>query len=266
MVMIVLLSYFHTKIGPKIFYSFPERELDRELSDRLYDNMTQQKEEEFFTQSFENIKLFNHYFQIRSEWARGKREMLMLSINFNQQISPEIEENISLFSKKFSERMQSNEGIYRGFYKSELSNYTDSDQEHIIKSNSLIKDWVKDLYWETLEDIRQKSEEEKLTLLLSDRYIFESLEKMAKELKTISREIQNSDTPLKNNKEINNSISNLNNTIDELYEGFITKMTMLDLENENDLFLSDEELDSNDHERKKELLRALKGEFTDNDE
>lgn len=264
--MIVLLSFFHTKIGPKIFYSFPERELDRELSERLYDNMTQQKEEEFFTQSFENVKLLNHYFHVHSDWARGKREMLMLSIMFNQQIPPEIEEWISILSKEFSDKMQSNEEIYKGFYKSELKNFEEKDQEKILEIHELIEQWIKDLYWDTVEDTRRKSEEEKLTLLLNDRYIFESLERMAGNLKIISELIQNTDTPLKTNTEINNSIANLDNTIDELYEGFIAKMSMLDLESDNDLFLAEEELDIDDEERKKELLRVLEGEVSNTED
>ncbi|MHA2398666.1 MAG: hypothetical protein ACXADU_07230 [Promethearchaeota archaeon] len=264
--MIVLLSFFHTKIGPKIFYSFPERELDRELSERLYDNLTQQKEEEFFTQSFENVKLLNHYFHVHSDWARGKREMLMLSIMFNQQISPEIEEWISILSKEFSDKMQSKEEIYKGFYKSELKNYEEKDQEKILEIHKLIEQWIKDLYWDTVEDTRRKSEEEKLTLLLNDRYIFESLERMAGNLKIISKLIQNTDTPLKTNTEINSSIANLDNTIDELYEGFIAKMSMLDLESDNDLFLAEEELDIDDEERKKELLRVLEGEVSNTED
>ncbi|MHA2049833.1 MAG: hypothetical protein ACW986_09485 [Promethearchaeota archaeon] len=264
--MIVLLSFFHTKIGPKIFFNFPEREVDRKLSDRLYDNLTQQKEEEFFTQTFEEVKLFNHYFQVHSDWARGKREMLMISIMFNQQISPEIEEWIAVISKEFSEKMQSKDEIYKGFYRSELNSYEVKDQEKIIENDALIKEWIKDLYWKTLEDTRRKSEEEKLTLLLNDRYIFESLEQMAGDLKIISEAILNTDHPIKTNIEINNSISNLNNTIDELYEGFIAKMTLLDFGNEDDLFLTDEELDIDDDEGRKELLRVLEGEVTDNEE
>ena len=55
----VILSYFHTRIGTSIFYSFPKAQLDKEMSDRLYDIMTQQKEQELFIHSFENIKIIN---------------------------------------------------------------------------------------------------------------------------------------------------------------------------------------------------------------
>jgi hypothetical protein len=185
---------------------------------------------------------------------------------FNQQISPEIEEWISILSKEFSDKMQSNEEIYKGFYKSELKNYEEKDQDKILEIHELIEQWIKDLYWDTVEDTRRKSEEEKLTLLLNDRYIFESLERMAGNLKIISELIQNTDTPLKTNTEINSSLANLDNTIDELYEGFIAKMSMLDLESDNDLFLAEEELDIDDEEKKKELLRVLEGEVSNTED
>ncbi|MFX1347030.1 MAG: hypothetical protein ACFFAI_18230, partial [Promethearchaeota archaeon] len=178
--MIVILSYFHTRIGTSIFYSFPETPLGKDITNRLYDIMTQQNEEEFFTHSFENLKILNFYFQIHSEWARGKREMIMLSIITNQQISAEIEESLSLLCKKFSQKMQLNEEIYTGFYNYELNKHDDVDKERIIKNENLIKQIVQDLYWETIEETRKKSEEEKITLLLNDRYIFESLEKMSR--------------------------------------------------------------------------------------
>ena len=93
---IVILSYFHTRIGTSIFYSFPKSQLDKELSDRLYDIMTQQKEEEKFINTFENFKIINYYFQISSEWSRGKREMVMISIIINLH-NDKKEEKIDVF-------------------------------------------------------------------------------------------------------------------------------------------------------------------------
>lgn len=259
--MIVILSYFHTRIGTSVFYSFPETPLGKEISDRLYDIMTQQNEEEFFTHSFENLKILNYYFQVPSEWARGKREMVMVSIIINQQISPEIEESLSLLCKRFSTQMQSNENIYAGFYIYELNKHDEVDKERIIENESLIKELVQDLYWETVEETRKKSEEEKITLLLNDRYIFESLEKMSKELKIISREIRSYEDPPKANSDIRNSISNLNQIIDDLYEGYIERMSSLDIENETGLLSPDDEMNDDLKKSKKELLQLLQGEI-----
>jgi len=258
--MIVILSYFHTKIGPSIFYSFPKIQVNKEVQDRIFDLMNQPKKEEFLTQSFESLKLLNYYFQIYSEWARGKKEMLMLSIMTNQQIPIEIEENISNSGKKFSEKMQSNEEIFTGFHIKDLNDYDDTDQERIRKNDSLIKDWVQDLYWEILDNTRKISEEKKITLLLNDRYIFESLEKMSREVKKISRAIDLSEDSLKKNINIRDAVSNLNEIIDDLYEGYIEKMTNVDIEDENSLFSIEEGVDTDAQKSKKELLRVLEGE------
>ena len=258
--MIVILSFFHTKVGPSIFYSFPQTQLAKEILERIYDIMDHPNKEEFFTQSFENLKLLNYYFQIESEWARGKEEMIMVSIMTNQQISPEIEESISILCKKFSEKMQLDKDIFTGFHIKELDNYDESDRERIIKNDSGIKNWVEDLYWELMEDTRRKSEEEKITLLLNDRYIFESLEEMSREMRTISREINLSRDSLKKNSAINNSISNLNKIIDDLYEGYMEKMTELDFDDKIGFFTKEEELDTDIQKSKKELIRVLEGE------
>lgn len=240
--------------------------MDKEISVRIFDIMDQPNKEEFLTQTFENFKLLNYYFQISSDWARGSKEMAMLSILTSQQISTEIEENLSNLCKKFSEKMQSNEGIYTGFHIKELNSYDEIDQERIRKNNLLIKDWVQELYWEILEITRKISEEEKITVLLDDRYIFESLEKMSREVKKISKEIDLSEDSVKKNLNIRNAISNLNNIIDDLYEGYIEKMTEINFELEQGVFSPEEELDTDTQKIKKELLQTLIGEFNEKEE
>jgi hypothetical protein len=259
---IVILTHFHTKVGPSVFYSFPKSQIDAEILERICDVMDQPNKEEFLTQSFDNVRLLNYYFQIDSEWARGKKEMVMISIMINQQISPEIEQIISQLCKKFSESLQSSEEIFTGFHIKELDNFNESDRNVIIQNDSLIKDQVQDLYWEILEDTRKKSEEVKITLLLNDRYIFESLEEMSRELKTISREISLEKHGLKDNANISSAISNLNHIIDDLYEGYMEKMTVLDFENEDSLLATDEGLNDDVQESKKELIRVLEGEVS----
>ena len=225
--------------------------------------MDQPNREEFLTQTFENLKLLNYYFQIYSDWARGKKEMVMVSVLIYQQISPEIEESISALCKEFSEKMQTTEDVFTGLHRKELNNHDENDKVLIKKNEFLIKSWLQELYWEILEDTRKISEEEKITLLLDDRYIFESLEKMSKELKKITEEINLLEDSLKANSTIRNSVSNLNRIIDDLNEGYIEKMTNIDIESE---FSGEEELDIDIQKSKKELLRALKGEFNREEE
>jgi len=228
--------------------------------------MTQQRGEEFFTQTFEEFKILNYYFQIPSDWARGFNEMLMVSIIIYRQISPEIEVSIGLLCKKFAEMMQSTEDIFTGFYRNEVSNYEKDDKARIMKNEPIIKEGINDLYWETLEETKKKSEEQKLTQIENDRYIFESLEEISAGLKIISEEIESSESNIKTNPNVKNSISNLKRIINDLFEGFIEKMTMLDLEEENDILSSNDESDIDIQERKQELLKVLKEEVTEEEE
>ncbi|GAH60485.1 unnamed protein product [marine sediment metagenome] len=70
---IVALSYFHRKIGPLVFYSYPESMLDEQLSARIANIMDQTVSEGFFTHSFEKNNSNNYYFEIHSDWARGNK-------------------------------------------------------------------------------------------------------------------------------------------------------------------------------------------------
>ncbi|MFX0071000.1 MAG: hypothetical protein ACFFAO_07915 [Candidatus Hermodarchaeota archaeon] len=265
--MIVILSYFHVRIGPLIFFSCPKNpQLDREISARIYEIMNQPDREEFFTQSFENLKLLNYYFQIPSNWARGGTELCMLTMLINQQISPEIEMIIKSSCKKFSEKMQSNEEIFTGFYINDLDEY-DDDKVRIKKNELLIKEWVEDLYRETLKDMRKKYEEQKITELFNELDIFESLGMMSKELQKISKEISSSESSLKENTTIKNSLSNLNKIIDDLYEGYMEKMAEIDIEIETDFFSSTEDESETDTQKsKKELKKVLEGELNEDKE
>ncbi|MFX0017721.1 MAG: hypothetical protein ACFFAK_13660 [Promethearchaeota archaeon] len=177
---IVALSYFHRKIGPLVFYSYPSVMLDDQLSIRIANIMDQTVSEGFFTHSFENKNSMNFYFEIHSDWNRGNKEMLMISIILDRHTSPEIEQNISTLCTEFSEKLQSNEEIFTAFYVNDVNNFDETDKELILKNNSLIKTWVKELYWATLEETREKSEEEKIATLLNKEHIFSTLKKLSK--------------------------------------------------------------------------------------
>ncbi|MFW9972413.1 MAG: hypothetical protein ACFFDF_19670 [Candidatus Odinarchaeota archaeon] len=256
--MIVILSYFHAKIGPAIFYSFPKRQLEKSLYARIYDVMDQPSKEEFLTQTFENSKLLNYYFQIYSDWARGKKEMVMFSILIYQQISPEIEKSISDLCKEFSEKMQTTEEIFTGLHRKDMNSYDQKEKELIKKNDYLIRSWVRELYWEILKVIKKISEEERITLLLDDRYIIESLEEMSRELKKITEEINLNEDSSRVNPKIKKSISKLSKIINDLNEGYIEKMTNIDIESD---FSVEEEFDIDIQNNKKAFLKTLHGEF-----
>ncbi|MFX0031025.1 MAG: zinc ribbon domain-containing protein [Candidatus Hermodarchaeota archaeon] len=176
---IVALSYFHRKIGPLVFYSYPKDMLERGLSLKIANIMDQQFSEGFFTHIIENLKSLNYYFEIHSDWARGNKEMLMVSTILNQRVSTEAEDKISALCTKFSKQLLSNEEIYTAFYINDINNFDEEDQENIRKNEALIKTLVENLYWVIIEDIREKTEEEELAILLNDKHIFMTLEKLS---------------------------------------------------------------------------------------
>ena len=177
---VVALSYFHRKIGPLVFYSYPDSMLDEQLSIRIANIMDQTVSEGFFTHSFEKNNSNNYYFEISSDWARGNRDMLMVSIIFDEQTTPEIEQIVHKLCLEFSEKLLKTEEIFAAFYISDINNFEEEDKEVIYKYNALVKLWVQELYWNVLEDTREKSEEEKIATLLNKKHMFLTLKKLSK--------------------------------------------------------------------------------------
>jgi len=141
--------------------------------------MDQQRDEGFFTHSFENLKSLNYYFEIHSDWARGNKEMLMFSVILEEQITSVNEQIIENLCTDFSKRLQSNEEIFMGFYINEKE-YHKEHVELILKNNALIKAGVKNLYRAVINETREKTEEEKIAILISNKHIYKTLEKLSK--------------------------------------------------------------------------------------
>jgi hypothetical protein len=142
--------------------------------------MDQQFSEGFFTHSFGKVNSMNYYFEIHSDWARGNKEMLMVSIIFDQTITTEIEKSILVLFNDFSEKLQANEEIFTAFYINDLNNFDETDKELISRNDSLMNLWLKELYWAAVEVTREKTEEEKIASLLNKKHIFKTLQKLSK--------------------------------------------------------------------------------------
>lgn len=180
---VVTLSYFHRKIGPINAYSYPESILDDQSAMTIANIMDQTFQEGFFTHSFENLYSMNFYFEIHSDLARGNKEMLMASVIFDQQQEvveiENVKKKIEEILTEFSRMLQSNDDIFFAFYINDLNNYEDYS-DSIIEKDAKMKVYIKDLYRNVLEDTREKSEEEKIALILSKRHVFETLHKLTK--------------------------------------------------------------------------------------
>lgn len=153
--------------------------LEKELSIQITSIMDQQSKEGFFTHSFKNFNSLNYYFEIDSDWARGNKEMLMFSIILEQQITSENEKIIETLCIEFSETFKSNQEIFRGFYVNEKE-FHEEYIELILKNNALIKSEVKNLYKAVIDETREKTEEEKIAILISNEHISKTLEKLSK--------------------------------------------------------------------------------------
>ncbi|MGV9202873.1 MAG: hypothetical protein ACOC44_02505, partial [Promethearchaeia archaeon] len=174
------LSWFHRKVGPVVYFSYPERLLSEDLSMRIANIMDQAVNEGPFTHSFENLISMNYYFEIFSKFARGQKEMLLLTvIKPSSDINANMEKKILSHCKEFSERLKSNEEIYTAFYINDINNYSEEIQDKIVKNDSMIKLLVKEFYWEIVEETREKTEEEKIAELMNQKHIFLTLEKLA---------------------------------------------------------------------------------------
>ena len=182
---IIVLSHFHKKIGPSVFYSYPKNLLSKQFSSVITTIMDQPLSESFFIHAFENFTSLNYYFEIQSNRARGGREMLMVSVIFEQQTTAENEHKVSTLLQEFSKNLQSHEQIYIAFSRDEFNRFDDKEKEDIINNYSLVKIWVKELYWAVVESTRERTEEEIIALLLSKKHIYETIQELSEGVLTL---------------------------------------------------------------------------------
>ncbi|MFX0188838.1 MAG: hypothetical protein ACFE8A_14020 [Candidatus Hodarchaeota archaeon] len=181
MTTVVALCYFHRKIGPIMFYSYPENSLDEDLSSKIASVMDKTFEEGFFTSSLGTVNCMNYYFEITSDWARGNKEMIMISIMFfDQQTTQDTELSAHSLSEDFVKRLQSNDEIFTGFYVRDLNDFDENERDEVAKNYSLLKLGVEELYWDTLEETREKTEEEQIARLLNKRHMLSTLRKLSR--------------------------------------------------------------------------------------
>ena len=176
----VAISYFHRKIGPMVFYSYPEDMLLSEEKARLADGMDQAYEEGFFTHKFSELASMNYYFEIESKFARGKKEMLMISFIMDSNPNSVVEGLIIDFCNAFANRLKMNKEIYKSFYSVDDSQVSPEDAEDIKKYREDLQFWVRELYWMGIEELRERTEEEKWATVMAKPEIFKVIKKISK--------------------------------------------------------------------------------------
>jgi hypothetical protein len=161
------LSYFNKKIGPLVFYSYPYKDLEESLTERIANIMDQVQTEEFVIFSFGKYHSLNYYFEIDSDWARGNKDALMLSAIFVEHISMGMEKAILTICIELSDWLKSQKNIFTGFYESSSTFCQENRSRNVIDKNLLIiKSWVEEFYNAILEAVQEKVEEENITALI----------------------------------------------------------------------------------------------------
>ena len=76
----LVLTFFHRVKGPEILISYPDAKLEEDIIEKLIRFFDLEINETFFEIVLINKKkkIINLYFEIPSDWARGKKELAML--------------------------------------------------------------------------------------------------------------------------------------------------------------------------------------------
>jgi len=110
----ILISIFDTHIGPRLYMSHPTRWHESSVEEKvasLLDTITLG----FFSCIIASFKVISYHFEISSEWARGKRELVMISALFSQKFSIS-EDKVKKSLKGIAEEIQKKKELYKAFY------------------------------------------------------------------------------------------------------------------------------------------------------
>jgi len=144
----VIITYFHRKKGPLIFYSYPEdvfTEREKYNASNLIETVIKEK---FFTYQTIFFSSMNYYFEIDSDWSRGNKEILMVTIVLNTSINEVIEENIELLCQELELKFQESENIYKGLWIEHLDEIKEVaiKKQEVESKAKLIREYIKEFY------------------------------------------------------------------------------------------------------------------------
>ncbi len=146
----VVLSYFHSVYGPKVLIQNPQKLSDEVVLSiaKLIDSVF---EKGFFIHKFSNKITANYFFDVTSPWARGNREMALISVAFDS----DQQENLSIYETPLTEfvtKFLKVPDIYQCFYISEFSKLKSKEaiNEKFQEAQKLVHDLLSVLPLETV--------------------------------------------------------------------------------------------------------------------
>lgn len=124
MVMHLVLTFFHSIKGPEILISYPDVKLEEDIIEKLIRFFDLEINETFFEIVLINKKkkIINLYFEVPSQWARGKKEFAMLSLIMKERYESRL---IYAFLVDTVQKIITSERIYKAFYKND--DFRDND-------------------------------------------------------------------------------------------------------------------------------------------
>ena len=141
----LILSYFDRIIGPRLFITFPENiieELGEEYLKQVADLLDTPDDDGFFTHNFSpELKTANWMFSIPSSWARGRTELMMISVLISEE-EPDYFAYEKIFSK-FVDRIKIHPQIFKALYR---ETGPKGDMEDIKKELEILKEELQKVY------------------------------------------------------------------------------------------------------------------------
>jgi hypothetical protein len=109
-----------------VLLSYPDEKLEQNLINKLKKFFDLEIDETFFEIVLitKKKKIINFHFEIPSEWARGKKEDVMLSLIMNKLYNSE---DLYTFLVDSSHKILKTENVYKAFYK--FDEFHDNDIE-----------------------------------------------------------------------------------------------------------------------------------------
>ena len=140
----VILSYFRRKVGPIAFYAFPENIFTEREKEIASDLMKTASEGKFFIYQTDFFSSINYYFEIKSSWARGNKEMLLVTIVINTQINEVIEYKMEKLCQEFEKKFGETENIFKGIYLDEIERLEETERQEIKIKADNIRSFIKE--------------------------------------------------------------------------------------------------------------------------
>jgi len=112
----LVFTYFHQIKGPSVLMSYPNEKLEEDIINRLLKFFDLEIDETFFEIVLitKKKKIINFNFEIPSEWARGKKEFVMLSLIMKKEYESE---SIYAFIVDSSYKILKTKNVFKALYK-----------------------------------------------------------------------------------------------------------------------------------------------------